>query len=131
MGSILMATKGMILVTGCSGLVGTHLCQKLEDDGYSVVGVDIKFSPALHATEQFQYHNIDLRDADDVRVLFDQYEFTILQTFGVKGSPIRAKEKPIDFLEPSIKVNTNIIDNCVRTNCWLVYMSSVGVYEPR
>ena len=29
-----MATKGMILVTGCSGLVGTHLCQKLEEDGY-------------------------------------------------------------------------------------------------
>ena len=51
-------------------------------------------------------------------------------TFGVKGSPIGTKEKPIDFLEPSIKVNTNIIDNCVRTNCWLVYMSSVGVYEP-
>ena len=48
MGSILMMTKGMILVTGCSGLVGTHLCQKLEDDGYSVVGVDIKFSPYSH-----------------------------------------------------------------------------------
>ena len=63
MGSILMTTKGMILVTGCSGLVGTHLCQKLEDDGYSVVGVDIKFSPQHYlATEQFQFHNIDLRD---------------------------------------------------------------------
>ena len=131
MGSILMATKGMILVTGCSGLVGTHLCQKLEENGYSVVGVDIKYSQELPATEQFQYHNIDLRDADDVRVLFDQYEFTgVINAFGIKGSPIRAKEKPIDFLEPSIKVNTNIIDNCVRTNCWLVYMSSVGVYEP-
>ena len=126
-----MATKGMILVTGCSGLVGTHLCQKLEEDGYSVVGVDIKYSQELPATEQFQYHNIDLRDADDVRVLFDQYEFTaVINAFGVKGSPIRAKEKPIDFLEPSIKVNTNIIDNCVRKNIWLVFMSSVGVYEP-
>ena len=52
----------MILVTGCSGLVGTHLCQKLEEDGYSVVGVDIKFSPALPATEQFQFHNIDLTE---------------------------------------------------------------------
>ncbi len=126
-----MSTKGMILVTGCSGLVGTHLCQKLEEYGYSVVGVDIQFSPALPATEQFQYHNIDLRDADDVRVLFDQYEFTgVINAFGIKGSPIRAKEKPIDFLEPSIKVNTNIIDNCVRKNIWLVFMSSVGVYEP-
>jgi len=41
MGSILMKTKGTILVTGCNGLVGTHLCNKLEEKGYSVVGVDI------------------------------------------------------------------------------------------
>ena len=44
MGSILMGTKGRILVTGCSGLVGTHLVKKLEDYGYSVVGVDLKYS---------------------------------------------------------------------------------------
>ena len=57
MGSILMTTKGMILVTGCSGLVGTHLCQKLEDDGYSVVGVDIKFS---HNYSQLNNFNITI-----------------------------------------------------------------------
>ena len=62
MGSILMNTKGMILVTGCSGLVGTHLCNKLEEYGYSVVGVDIKYSPVLPDSDRFQYHNIDLRD---------------------------------------------------------------------
>jgi len=44
--------------------------------------------------------------------------------------PIRAKESPLDFLEPSIKVNTNIIENSHKHNCWLVFMSSVGVYEP-
>ena len=53
MGSILMNTKGMILVTGCSGLVGTHLCNKLEEYGYSVVGVDIKYSPALKIVIDF------------------------------------------------------------------------------
>ena len=128
MGSILMNTKGMILVTGCSGLVGTHLKlldNKLEEYGYSVVGVDIKYS-IIDDSDRFQYHNIDLRDNEDVRVLFDQYEFTgVINSFGIKGSPVRAKERPIDFLEPSIKVNTNIIDNCVRQDIWLVFMSSV------
>ena len=124
-------TKGKILVTGCSGLVGTHLCNKLEEDGYSVIGVDIKFSNKLPQTETFQFHDIDLRDADDVMVLFDEYEFDgVINAFGVKGSPIRVKERPIDYLEPSIKVNTNIIDNCVKHDCWLVFMSSVGVYQP-
>ena len=131
MGCVLIMTKGMILVTGCSGLVGTHLCNKLEDYGYSVVGVDVKWSNALPEGDRFIFHNIDLRDSDEVNVLFDQYEFDgVINAFGIKGSPLRAKERPIDFLEPSIKVNTNIIDNCVKHNCWLVFMSSVGVYEP-
>ena len=126
-----MGTKGIILVTGCSGLVGTHLSNKLIDAGYSVVGVDVKYSKELPETEVFQFHDIDLRDSDDVNVLFENYEFDgVINAFGIKGSPLRAKERPIDFLEPSIKVNTNIIDNCVRKDIWLVFMSSVGVYEP-
>ena len=74
---------------------------------------------------------MDLRDADDVNVLFNSIKFEgVINAFGIKGSPIRAKENPLDFLEPSIKVNTNIIENSHKHNCWLVFMSSVGVYEP-
>ncbi len=29
-----------ILVTGCAGFIGSHLCKRLLDDGYDVVGVD-------------------------------------------------------------------------------------------
>ena len=126
-----MTTKGRILVTGCSGLVGTHLVHKLLDYGYSVVGVDLKYSKQLPDDDKFIFQNVDLRDSDEVNVLFDHYEFHgVINSFGIKGSPVRAKERPIDFLEPSIKVNTNIIDNSVKYNCWLVFMSSVGVYEP-
>ena len=53
-----MKTKGIILVTGCSGLVGTHLCNKLETKGYSVVGVDIKYSPALPESDTFLFQDI-------------------------------------------------------------------------
>ena len=31
-----------ILVTGCSGLVGTHIVDQLIEKGYDVVGVDLK-----------------------------------------------------------------------------------------
>ena len=32
--------KDKILVTGCAGFIGMHLCEKLFDLGYNVVGVD-------------------------------------------------------------------------------------------
>ena len=122
--------NGKVLVTGCSGLVGTHTANKLVEKGYEVIGVDIKTSKFLPTTN-FEFHQMDLRDADDVSVLFDQFKFDgVINAFGIKGSPIRVKERPIEYLEPSLKVNMNITDNCVKHNCWLVYMSSVGVYQP-
>ena len=122
--------NGKVLVTGCSGLVGTHTANKLVEKGYEVIGVDINTSKFLPTTN-FEFHQMDLRDADDVSVLFDQFKFDgVINAFGIKGSPIRVQTKPIEYLEPSIKVNVNIIDNCVKHDCWLVYMSSVGVYEP-
>jgi len=120
-----------ILVTGCSGLVGTHLVHKLLEKGYGVVGVDIKYSKSLPDNDRFQFLQLDLRDVETVEAIFEEYKFDgVVNAFGIKGSPIRAKEKPLDFLEPSIKVNTNIIENSHKHNCWLIFMSSVGVYEP-
>ena len=69
MGGILMGTKGRILVTGCSGLVGTHLVHKLLDYDYSVVGVDLKYSKELPDSDRFIFQDMDLRDSDDVSIL--------------------------------------------------------------
>ena len=53
-------------------------------------------------TKNFEFHQIDLRDADDVSVLFDSFKFDgVINAFGIKGSPIRVKERPIEYLEPS------------------------------
>ncbi|WP_317175001.1 NAD-dependent epimerase/dehydratase family protein [Hymenobacter qilianensis] len=33
-----------VLVTGCAGFIGSHLCERLLADGYQVVGLD-NFDP--------------------------------------------------------------------------------------
>jgi GDP-L-fucose synthase len=122
---------GKILVTGCSGLVGTHLSHKLISLGYEVVGVDLFGSNFLPQHPNFIYIQLDLTNEESVSNLFDKFEFDgVINSFGIKGSPIRAKERPLDFLTPSIKGNTNIIENSFKHKSWLVFMSSVGVYEP-
>jgi len=127
MGSFL----GTILVTGCSGLVGTYLTHGLIRRGYRVIGIDINYSKFLPSETEFHFERMDIRNSKELEVLFEHHKFDgVINAFGIKGSPIRAKEKPLDFLEPSIKGNINIIENCHKHNCWLVFMSSVGVYEP-
>ena len=118
-----------ILVTGSSGLVGTHLIEKLLNKGYEVIGVDFNPSVKTIDNQNFKFISFDLRNQTDVTLLFNDFKFDgVINAFGIKGSPIKALESPLDFLEPSIKVNTNIIDNCFKHNSWLVFMSSVGVY---
>lgn len=125
-----------VLITGCSGLVGTFLLTELlrSNFDYEVIGVDIK-KPIINYNKlyknRYEFLNIDLTEDGVIRKLFDDNEFdVVVNTFGIKGSPIRAKTKPVDFLYPSIKINTEIINQCSQKNIWLVYVSSVGVYSP-
>lgn len=126
----------LVLVTGCSGLVGTFLLNELLRDNYKykVVGVDIK-KPEINFnqiySDRFIFHQLDLTKDGVIEKLFMDYGFeSVINTFGIKGSPIRAKTKPVDFLYPSIKINTEIINQCSKRDIHLIYLSSVGVYAP-
>ena len=120
-----------VLITGCSGLVGIHLVKKCLTAGYEVVGVDMKYSDNLPTSERFTFYEMDLTIEDNVKNLFF-YETpdVVFNCFGIKGSPLRAKENPVDFLYPSFKINTEIINQCAKNNIWLIFVSSVGVYAP-
>lgn len=120
-----------VLITGCSGLVGVHLVKKCLNAGYDVVGVDVKYSNNLPISDNFTFYELDLTIEENIKNLFF-YESpdVVFNCFGIKGSPIRAKEKPVDFLYPSFKINTEIINQCSKHNIWLIFVSSVGVYSP-
>jgi len=120
-----------VIITGCSGLVGIHLVKKSLQKGYDVIGVDLKYSENLPKSDNFTFYEMDLTIEDNVKNLFF-YETpdVVFNTFGVKGSPLRAKNSPVDFLYPSFKINTEIINQCAKNNIWLVFVSSVGVYAP-
>jgi GDP-L-fucose synthase len=127
-----------ILVTGCNGLVGKFLIEKLlrqqNNNMYFVIGADIKESNIKLSDlykNRFIYEKVDLTNEMDLIGLFDKHNpDVVINAFGVKGSPIRAKTQPVDFLYPSFKINTEIINQCSKRNIWLVFMSSVGVYSP-
>jgi GDP-L-fucose synthase len=119
------------LITGCSGLVGTYLSKRCIERGYKVIGVDMKQSEYLPKDEKFTFKYSNLIEDGEIPALFSNEKIDVVfNCFGVKGSPLRAKNQPVDFLYPSFKINTEIINQCAMLNIWLVFVSSVGVYAP-
>jgi len=119
-----------ILITGCSGLVGTHLVKKCIGLGYDVVGVDLYRSKHL-PIDGWSFIEADLIKSNVIENIFSSNKFNaVFNTFGIKGSPLKAKNSPVDFLYPSFKINTEIINQCAKQDIWLVFVSSVGVYAP-
>jgi len=123
-----------VLITGCSGLVGTYLIKKFLKENFIVVGVDIKPIPIkifYEHEDNFKYECLDLTADNNIRDVLNRHKpDVVVNAFGVKGSPIRAKESPVDFLYPSFKINTELINQCSKMDIWLIFMSSVGVYAP-
>jgi GDP-L-fucose synthase len=120
-----------ILITGCSGLVGIHLVKKCIENGYKVIGVD-KTNPSAHLSDlNFKYYNLDLTIEENIKNIFEfEKPDVVFNCFGIKGSPLKAKTQPVDFLYPSFKINTEIINQCAKNNIYLCFVSSVGVYAP-
>lgn len=116
-----------VLITGSNGLVGRHLVKKCLESGYHVTGVDY----TKQEINDYNFILADLTKPNVIETLFEKNEFDVVYNcFGVKGSPLKAKNQPVDFLYPSFKINTEIINQCQKNNIWLVFVSSVGVYSP-
>lgn len=120
-----------VLITGCNGLVGSYLRDLCLDKGWKVIGVDRNSTKRITTNFNYQFKKLDLLVEQNIIDLFNEEKYDVVfNCFGIKGSPIKAKNNPVDFLYPSFKINTEIINQCYLNDVWLVFVSSVGVYSP-
>lgn len=120
-----------VLITGCNGLVGSYLRDLCLDMGWNVTGVDRNSTKRISTKFNYEFKKMDLLVEQNIIDLFKDKKYDVVfNCFGIKGSPVRAKNNPVDFLYPSFKINTEIINQCYLNDTWLVFVSSVGVYSP-
>lgn len=86
------------IVTGCAGFIGSHLCERLVTDGWTVVGLDALrpyYSPAdklaaiepLRSHPRFRFLEADLVDAPLTELFADKPTvFHLAAQPGVRGS---------------------------------------------
>ena len=118
-----------ILITGASGLIGSHLCKKLAETGANVIALAHKTENPVLASitrDNFKLMPCDIQDYDNLNWIFS--------TFRPDSVCHLAAHLPCtpdpDFIKVNVIGTSNILDVCYRKGVKnFVYASSMSVYS--
>jgi len=129
-----------ILVTGCAGFIGMHLCKTLLDEGFSVLGIDnlnnyydtnlkLKRLDHLINIKNFSFEKVDIIDLKNLKIAFDNFSpdkvINLAAQAGVRYSIVN----PHAYIDTNISGFMNVLECCRIMNVkGLIYASSSSVY---
>lgn len=107
-----------IMVTGCAGFIGSHVCERLLEQGYQVVGLD-NFDPfypkavkernmeGFRTHSNFSFYEIDLRKEIPVNQIEENVDL-IIHLAGKAG--VRPSiDDPKSYIDSNITATQNIL----------------------
>lgn len=143
-----------ILVTGAAGFIGFHLCSKLIEEGYSVVGVDnlnsyydplLKFdrlaelgivgvnndtaSFAIMSAGNFTFIKADIDDDKIWSILDQDFSISSIIHLAAQAGVRYSLENPKSYIRSNIDGFLNVLEFCRYLEIKnLIYASSSSVY---
>ena len=119
--------KGRALVTGGAGFIGSHLCERLLDDGYDVLCVDNYYS----STKDNITHLLDHPRFEVIRhdVTFPLYvEVDEIYHLACPASPIHYQRDPVQTTKTAVHGSINMLGLAKRTGAKILTTSTSEVY---
>lgn len=116
-----------ILVTGGSGFLGSHLCDRLLGDGHDVICLDNFFTGTKHNIEHLIGHpRFELIRHD---VTFPLYvEVDQIYNLACPASPIHYQHDPVQTTKTSVHGAINMLGLAKRLKCPIFQASTSEVY---
>ena len=120
-------SKGRVLVTGGAGFLGSHLCDRLLSDGYSVICVDNYYS----STKENIAHLLDNPRFEVIRhdVTFPLYvEVDEIYHLACPASPIHYQRDPVQTTKTAVHGSINMLGLAKRTGAKILLTSTSEIY---
>lgn len=128
-----------ILVTGCAGFIGSHLCEKLLSLKHIVYGIDImndyydvsqkKENLELLCKNKFSENFTFEIDDLTTTTIISKIKPDIVVNLGAMAGVRYSLENPSIYIKTNINGQVHLMDECVKNNVSLyVYASSSSVY---
>src|SRR5690349_5118756 len=127
-----------IVVTGCAGFIGSHVCEALLQKGYGVVGVD-NFDPfyenkiklqnlkELQTNENFFFYDCDIISERALSAIAQ--DFSAVIHLAAKAGVRPSIESPGAYVNTNIKGTLNVVEWALSKNVnKFVFASSSSVY---
>lgn len=118
---------GRVLVTGGSGFIGSHLCERLLNDGYDVLCVDNYYS----STKDNIAHLLDNPRFEVIRhdVTFPLYvEVDEIYHLACPASPVHYQRDPVQTTKTAVHGSINMLGLAKRTGAKILLTSTSEVY---
>ena len=122
-----MSTLKRILVTGGAGFLGSHLCQRLVDDGHDVICLDNFFtSQKSNVTHLLDRSNFELIRHDITLPIF--LEVDELYNLACPAAPGHYQYNPIKTLKTSVVGSINMLGMAKRCRAKILQASTSEIY---
>ncbi|MCH8237476.1 MAG: GDP-mannose 4,6-dehydratase, partial [Proteobacteria bacterium] len=122
-----MTARKRVLVTGGAGFVGSHLCQRLVDEGEDVLCVDNFFTGTRdNILELLDRPHFELMRHD---VTFPLYvEVDEIYNLACPASPVHYQSDPVQTTKTSVHGAINMLGLAKRTGAKILQASTSEVY---
>jgi UDP-glucose 4-epimerase len=120
-----------ILVTGCAGLIGSHLVDNLLNEGHIVTGIDdLSYGTLNNLTyatpnQNFKFINDDVRR---INQLFKSTKFDIIYHLASIKKPWGDVIKSNTVIDTNYLMTREIVDYSNENNSFLIFTSTSDVY---
>ena len=133
-------TDETVLVTGAAGFIGSHVTQRLLEQGRSVIGVDNLtpyYDPALkearlkrfEGQSRFRFVKLDLADRATTAALFAAEKFPYVVHLAAQAGVRHSLKDPHAYVDANLQGLVNVLEGCRHHGCkHLVFASSSSVY---
>jgi len=117
------------LITGVSGYLGSHLAKRLKKSGWTVIGLDIKFTANQYLSN---FYPFDIVNRESLLYVFHQHKIDVVFHLAGKIEVGESVHKPTEYF------NTNVAGTCILLDVMnqagvknIVYSSTAGLYKSK
>jgi UDP-glucuronate decarboxylase len=116
-----------ILVTGGAGFLGSHLCDRLLQDGHDVIAVDNFYTgDRLNVAKHFENSKFELIRQDVIETL--SFEVDGIFNLASPASPVHYQKHPVQTIKTNLMGAINVLELANRLGCRVFQASTSEVY---